>query len=324
MHWRSWLCRAGDLLVITGYAVLLAHVWRTNEPCAPCSLHDPELWSKADLIGLFDFCSRENPWPRPTLSNLTHTAVRATPELPNLHRTYRLANKAWGNQPNAARRTKFTSEEVVLLDGFDASASDVESFMDANSGTIVLGYISAGSFEDWRSDAGKWPDACIGPEYFGWAGENWLPPESWQRIKPVMLARLKMLRDKGFSGVEFDNIALLDQFDDNETRKHYRSATLAYAEWLADSAHGFGLLAVAKNAPYLSDKFADFFDAVIVESALEYNEVHAYAPYAERKKPIWLFEYNGSLDSIAQKARDAKITVSDVLIEKNSGWKHAL
>lgn len=330
MMLRRWIRRVGDLLVVASYALLLGHTLTQQPPAetptGPVSVSDPSFWTKDDLIGLLSFCSRDNPWPRPAIVDSTenHTVIRAVNPLPRLHYTYKIANKAWSNKPNGQKRTAFTTEEVILLDGFDTSASKVSSFVDSNNGTLVLGYLSVGSFEDWRSDAGKWPGECIGKEYDGWAGENWLRVDKWQLIKPVMLARLKMLRDKGFHGFEGDNIGLLDQFSDKKQRDKYKQHAIRYARWLADTAHGLGLLAVFKNGPYLVDAIADYFDAIIIESALKYNELDQYALFAKKKKPVWLFEYDGSSDNLVQKLKRTNLRVSDVQLETGKGWKRVI
>lgn len=325
--------------MLTGFVLLFVHramdpvqVMPDNITCpepVPCDISDPSLWTNEDLIGLFSFCSDQNPWPRPDLDTLvdnnTSTHRRGlSNNLPvKLDPTYRLSNKAWSNRANGFVKTKFTTEEVVLLDGFDTTKAKVRSYTQANNGTIVIGYLSVGSYEDWRSDTAKWPDACIGSEYDGWAGENWLPANKWEQIKPVMLARLKMLRDKGFHGYEGDNIGLLDQYTTGDLRDRNMQNVVNYAIWLADTAHRMGLVAVLKNAPYLVDKVVDYYDAVILESAVQYNELGAFEKFAQQKKPIWAFEYSGSVETIGRKAKQSHIN-ADVQLETSKGWRRVV
>ena len=41
-------------------------------------------------------------------------------------------------------------------------------------GSVVICYISVGSWEDWRPDAGQFPSEVLGNDYEGWPGEKWL------------------------------------------------------------------------------------------------------------------------------------------------------
>ena len=57
------------------------------------------------------------------------------------------------------------------VDGFDASASLITAMH--NKGIKAVCYIDAGTWENWRSDAGKFPSYVKGKSN-GWPGEKWL------------------------------------------------------------------------------------------------------------------------------------------------------
>lgn len=364
----SWIRLGGEIFLGCAYITLgifisQSHMTSQHSPCKPCDLKDPELWTKSDLLGLFNFCSNETPWPRPQLNLTQNTTTLSkrqvaiqpppasdsgapptpptdsgTPPTPatdsgtppttaqsntvQLHRSFRMCNKAWSNLMNAPKKTKFTTEEIVLLDGFDASASEVASYKNANKGTIVLGYLSVGSMEDWRIDVDKWPSDCIGKAYDGWAGERWLNVDQWEKIKPVMLARLKMLKDKGFHGYEGDNVAILDQYssDEQAAKKPY---AIAYAKWLAETAHSMGLLAIFKNGGYMTNDVSQYYDGIIVESGVQYKEMDVYLAYHDQQKPIWIFEYSGDSTGISSYLKSSNILgkVSDVQLDHVNGWE---
>ncbi|TMF45398.1 MAG: endo alpha-1,4 polygalactosaminidase, partial [Chloroflexi bacterium] len=66
------------------------------------------------------------------------------------------------------------SYNVVMydIDMFDNSASVVKSLHKA--GRIVICYIDAGTWENWRPDAGQFPNSVKGKPVSGWLGERWL------------------------------------------------------------------------------------------------------------------------------------------------------
>ena len=94
--------------------------------------------------------------------------------------------------------------DVIDLDLFDTSASTVTEFH--NKGTKVLCYINAGAWENWRSDKGQFPSSALGNDYTGWPGEKWLDIRQIDKLAPIMRARLDSCKQKGFDGVDFDNV----------------------------------------------------------------------------------------------------------------------
>ncbi|KXS08903.1 glycoside hydrolase family 114 protein, partial [Gonapodya prolifera JEL478] len=171
------------------------------------------------------------------------------------------------------------------LDGFDSTAEDVSKWK--SQGKIVIGYISVGTREDWNLDAVSWPSSAIGKIVDGWPGERWLIPGQWQTVKNVMSARFAMLKSKGFDGYEGDNISLLDQGGVDS----YLNDNIAYAQWLATTAHSYGLLAIFKNGPDLVPNVLSYYDGCFAEEAFKYDEIDSYTPFYQSGKPVWIFEY---------------------------------
>lgn len=54
------------------------------------------------------------------------------------------------------------------------------------SGRHAICYLSAGSWEDWRSDAGAFPDRVKGRPLSGWKGERWLDTRALKVLLPIM------------------------------------------------------------------------------------------------------------------------------------------
>ncbi len=75
------------------------------------------------------------------------------------------------------------------IDGFDNDA-DVVSRVHAR-GAKAICYISGGSWENWRPDAGAFPAAVKGRTN-GWPGERWLDIRRIDVLQPIMAKRMDM------------------------------------------------------------------------------------------------------------------------------------
>ena len=90
------------------------------------------------------------------------------------------------------------------IDMFDHSSEVVASLQ--AKGRKVICYISAGSLEDWRPDADQFPKSVLGKSLEGWVGERWLDIRQIDLLAPIMTARMDLCKEKGFDGIEPDNI----------------------------------------------------------------------------------------------------------------------
>jgi hypothetical protein len=155
-------------------------------------------------------------------------------------------------------------------------------------GVRVICYISVGSWEDKRPDAQLFPPEVLGKDYEGWPGERWLDIRRLDLLAPIMRARLDACKQKGFDGVEPDNI----EIHDNETGFPLTyTDQLAYARWLANEAHDRGLAIGIKNAPDMVADSISFFDFAITEDAFHFNWIEQMLPFIEARKPVFAAEY---------------------------------
>ena len=69
------------------------------------------------------------------------------------------------------------------------------------AGKSAICYLSAGSWENWRADAGQFPASVLGNKN-GWPGEKWLDIRQTGVLLPIMEARVQKCRQAGFDGVE--------------------------------------------------------------------------------------------------------------------------
>jgi hypothetical protein len=172
------------------------------------------------------------------------------------------------------------------IDGFDNSASEVTTLHAA--GKHVICYIDVGTWENWRSDAGKFPSSVLGKPN-GWPGERWLDIRQLSVLEPLMTARFQMCKSKGFDAVEPDNI---DGYENDTGFPISAQDQLTYDEWVAKEVHALGLAVLQKNDPDQAQAMEPYFDGVLDEQCNEYSECSAFQPYLSAGKPVLNAEYN--------------------------------
>ncbi len=70
----------------------------------------------------------------------------------------------------------------------------------------MVRYMNAGGWDEWRPDAGAFPTGVIGDDLDDWEVERWLDVRRIDILASIMEARMDSCRDKGFDGIEPDNI----------------------------------------------------------------------------------------------------------------------
>ena len=176
--------------------------------------------------------------------------------------------------------------QVYDIDLFDNAASVVKILHE--QGRKVIGYISVGSWEDWRPDKDLFPPDLLGKNYEGWPGEKWLDIRRLDKLAPVMCARLDLCKEKGFDAVEPDNIEIYGT-DTGFPLKY--ADQLAYACWLSDAAHARGLAIGLKNAPDMVSDSLPFFDFSITEDCFVQGWCDRVLPFIAAGKPVFAAEY---------------------------------
>ena len=184
-----------------------------------------------------------------------------------------------------------TSFDVDMydIDLFD-SPQDVIDGLKAR-GIEVICYFSAGSWEEWRTDADQFPAEVLGASN-GWPGEVWLDVRRIDLLSPIMSARLDLAAAKGCTGVEPDNV---DAYINEPGFEITTDDQVAYLRWLAEEAHARGLSIGLKNAVELVPDVVDIFDWSLNERCMEFNECARLSPFIEAGKAVFHVEYRGDL-----------------------------
>ena len=183
--------------------------------------------------------------------------------------------------------------DLYDIDLFDTPGTLIASLQ--ASGKRVICYFSAGSFEDFRSDAASFRSQDLGNPLGGFADERWLDIRS-ASVLAIMEARLDIAVDKGCDGVEPDN---MDGFTNNTGFNLTPGDQLTFNRTIANEAHERGLSVGLKNdLDQISDLIA-FFDFQVNEQCHEYDECAALDAFITAGKPVLNAEYDPELVSDA-------------------------
>jgi len=138
---------------------------------------------------------------------------------------------------------RFAPFDVVVVDGEEATRADVAAI--ARHGTVVLGYLSVGTIERWRSWYPLLRAYRLNPDR-DWSGE-WFADASRRGFRRALLRRIApRLLAKGFDGLFLDNVDMV------ETRNHraQRPGMRHLVRRLAALVHGEGGLLFAQNGAW--------------------------------------------------------------------------
>jgi hypothetical protein len=180
-----------------------------------------------------------------------------------------------------------TTLDVAMydVDLFDAP-DDVLTTL-RGRGVVVICYFSAGSHEDWRSDAGDFPTAAIGDPLDGWPGERWLDVRD-AGGRAVMSARLDRAAARGCDGVEPDNV---DGYANASGFPLTAADQLDYDRFLADEAHRRGLSVGLKNDLDQIGDLSSSFDWALNEECHSFDECDLLTPFVDAGKAVFNVEY---------------------------------
>ena len=201
-----------------------------------------------------------------------------------------------------------TSFDVAVydIDLFDVSA-DLVSRLQVD-GHHVICYMSAGSWEGWRPDAGGFPSEVLGDDYDGWEGERWLDIRNLEALAPIMETRLDLCAAKGFDAVEPDNI---DGYTNDTGFPLTYNDQLRFNRWLANAAHERGLSIGLKNDSDQVDDLIAYFDWALTEDCIAEDWCEDMEPFLIGGKAIFAAEYTDkglSLEEVCRKAEALRLS----------------
>lgn len=194
----------------------------------------------------------------------------------------------WQIQFTGKLKTKY-KVDMYDIDLFDHESSVVDTLH--YKGIVVVAYINAGAWENWRPDAGLYPEEVMGNNN-GWKGERWLDIRQIDVIGPIIEARLDLAVEKGFDGVDFDNV---DGYTNETGFPLTYQDQLYFNTWLANAAHMRGLSVGLKNDIEQVKDLEPYFDWAVNEQCFQYNECDypdgGYLHFIDAGKPVFQIEY---------------------------------
>ncbi|MBI4895458.1 MAG: endo alpha-1,4 polygalactosaminidase [Candidatus Aenigmarchaeota archaeon] len=176
--------------------------------------------------------------------------------------------------------------DVYDLDLYDTNKALVDELH--TKGKKVICYINVGAWEDWRSDKDDFPKEVIGNDYDGWLGEKWLDIRQVDKLAPIIEKRFDLCKDKGFDGIEPDNI---NGFENPTGFQLTYEDQLRYNKWLSEQAHERGLSIGLKNTEQQAKDLIDYYDYALLEGCFVGNWCEELRIFTENGKQVFMIEY---------------------------------
>jgi endo-alpha-1,4-polygalactosaminidase (GH114 family) len=211
--------------------------------------------------------------------------------------------------PLVAADLSSTTPDVAIFDVdlFDTPAETVKTLH--GLGKKVICYFSAGSFEDWRPDAGSFQAADKGKDLDGWPGEKWLNISS-ENVRNIMKSRVELAREKTCDGVDPDNVdgyvssqdlvadPPLTCMQDNDNGLGLTSDdSVALMEFIFSVSRPLNLTLGLKNADRIIPAVLPFTDFSVNEQCVQYNECEKFQSFIQAGKPVFHIEYPNQNDN---------------------------
>lgn len=210
---------------------------------------------------------------------LASAAVTAAPWSPQPGTTW-----YWQLQGTIKTTVNAKMYDIDLVDTPQATIDKLHA-----QGKVVICYFSAGTWENWRPDASKFPAAVKGRSN-GWPGEKWLDIRKVSTLGPIMQARLDLAVNKRCDGVEPDNV---DGYQNSTGFPLSAQDQLNYNRAIAQWAHDRGLSVGLKNDVDQVSSLVNEFDWALNEECFAYQECDALLPFVHAGKAVFGAEYSG-------------------------------
>jgi hypothetical protein len=165
----------------------------------------------------------------------------------------------------------------------------------------VICYLDVGSWESYRPDAGRFPEAVKGNRYEGYPQERWLDIRKIGVLAPILGDRFDRCAGKGFDAVEPDNV---NGYTNDTGFSLTAKDQLRFNRWVARQVHRRGMSVALKNDGEQAAALAGDFDFAVVEQCFQYRECGPYAAaFVNAGKAVFEAEYELSATRFCADAR---------------------
>ncbi|WP_438272821.1 endo alpha-1,4 polygalactosaminidase [Streptomyces sclerotialus] len=221
----------------------------------------------------------------------------------------RAAGERWRPKPGtdwqwqlSGRLDRGVDAPVYDIEGFDHTKATVAGLH--RDGRKVICYLSVGAWEDWRPDAGDFPESVIGRSN-GWEGERWLDIRQLDVLEPLLAKRFDMCRDRGFDAVEPDNV---DGYANRSGFPLTAADQLTFNRMVARLAHERGMAVGLKNDLDQIPQLVKDFDFAVNEQCAQYDECDRLTPFIRAGKAVFHVEYELPTDRFCATSRKLKLS----------------
>jgi hypothetical protein len=152
----------------------------------------------------------------------------------------------------------------------------------------VICYLDIGSWESYRPDAARFPEAVKGARYEGYPDERWLDIRRIGILAPLLRSRFDRCRRKGFDAVEPDNV---NGYENRTGFPLTARDQLRFNRWVASEVHRRGMSVALKNDGPQVGALLGSFDFAVVEQCFQYRECGEYLPFVRAGKAVFEAEY---------------------------------
>lgn len=181
---------------------------------------------------------------------------------------------------------KYDDAGVYDIDLLDIDGSMIDLLH--SEGKKVICYFSAGTFEDWRSDAGIFPKELIGNPVEGKDGESWLDVRDIEALSDIVTGRLELAVNKGCDAVD---PAGLDAYNHETGFDISYAQQTEYITFIAEEAHKRGLAVGFRGNTEKAGDFSDLFDFAVDESCFANNNCDLLYSFIQKGKAVYGVEY---------------------------------
>ncbi|KAJ4287971.1 hypothetical protein N0V90_011986 [Kalmusia sp. IMI 367209] len=188
-----------------------------------------------------------------------------------------------------------TDAPVWDIDLFDSDAATIQGLK--TTGKIVICYFSAGTREDWRTDANDFPAGDVGKVLPEWPNEKWIRTGS-TKVRDIMAKRIKLAGDKGCDAIDPDNI---DGYQNDNGLNLKTQDAVDYVKWMAQEAAKYNMEIGLKNSLDIVDTLTSTVDFAVNEQCAQLSECDRYNAFLATGKPVFHIEYPVPLNPAAAK-----------------------
>lgn len=194
-----------------------------------------------------------------------------------------------------------TIDTTLVVEMYDVDYQTPRSVITSlhAQGKRVICYLSAGSWEEYRDDADRYPAVILGKPLAGWPDEKWVDIRRLDVLGPILEARMESAVQQGCDGIEPDNV---DGYQNETGFPLTAGDQLAFNKWLAGEAHERRLSVGLKNDLDQVSELEPYFDWALNEECFQLNECGPLSRFVNAGKAVFGVEYRGNPASFCPKA----------------------